>query len=96
MMVVFKWGIYAVVLSKIVFSLSTCILNAHALRERIGYVQEQKKTFVIPAIASIIMGIVTLVVHLLFELFVGQELQLSLHCVLLLQFTVLRLYFLAV
>ena len=58
MMVVFKWGIYAVVLSKIVFSLSTCILNAHALRERIGYVQEQKKTFVIPAIASIIMGIV--------------------------------------
>lgn len=71
MMVVFKWGIYAVVLSKIVFSLSTCILNAHALRERIGYVQEQKKTFVIPAIASIIMGIVTLVVHLLFELFVG-------------------------
>ena len=52
-------------------SLSTCILNAHALRERIGYVQEQKKTFVIPAIASIIMGIVTLVVHLLFELFVG-------------------------
>ena len=71
MMVVFKWGIYAVVLSKIVFSLSTCILNAHALRERIGYVQEQKKTFVIPAIASVIMGIVTLVVHLLFELFVG-------------------------
>lgn len=53
------------------FSLSTCILNAHALREQIGYVQEQKKTFVIPAIASIIMGIVTLVVHLLFELFVG-------------------------
>ena len=71
MLVMFKWGIYAVVLSKIVFSLSTCILNAHALRERIGYVQEQKKTFVIPAIASIIMGIVTLVVHLLFELFVG-------------------------
>lgn len=71
MMVVFKWGIYAVVLSKIVFSASACILNAHALRERIGYVQEQKRTFVIPAIASIIMGIVTLVVHLLFELFAG-------------------------
>ena len=71
MMVVFKWGIYAVVLSKIVFSLSTCILNAHALRERIGYVQEKKKTFIIPAIASVIMGIITLVVHLLFELFVG-------------------------
>lgn len=71
MMVVFKWGIYAVVLSKIVFSVCTCIFNAHALRERIGYVQEQRKTFVIPTIAAVIMGIVTLVVHLLFELFIG-------------------------
>ena len=79
MLVMFKWGIYAVVLSKIVFSLSTCILNAHALRERIGYVQEQKKTFVIPAIASIIMGIVTLVVHLLFELFVGTRIAVAVY-----------------
>lgn len=73
MLVVFRWGIYAVVLGRIVFSMSTCILNAHALRERVGYVQEQKKTFVIPAIAAIIMGIVTLVVHLLFELFISTQ-----------------------
>lgn len=73
MMVVFEWGIYAVVLSKIVFSVSACILNAHALRERVGYVQEQKRTFVIPAIASIVMGIAALVVHLLFELFAGEK-----------------------
>ena len=73
MLVVFRWGIYAVVLSKIVFSASTCILNGHALRERIGYVQEQKKTFIIPAIASVIMGIVALVVHLLSELFIGTQ-----------------------
>ena len=73
MLVVFKWGIYAVVLSKIVFSASTCILNAHALRERIGYVQEQKKTFIIPAIAAAIMGVIALVVHLLFEIFIGTQ-----------------------
>lgn len=73
MMVVFKWGIYAVVLSKIVFSVSTCILNAHALRDKIGYVQEQRKTFIIPAIAAVIMGVATKVVHLLFELFVGTQ-----------------------
>lgn len=72
MMIVFKWGIYAVVLSKIVFSVSTCIFNSHALRERLGYVQEQKKTFVIPAIAAVIMGVVTLVLHLVFGLFIGE------------------------
>lgn len=73
MLVVFEWNIYAVVLSKIVFAGALCILNAHALRERIGYIQEQKRTFVIPTIAAIIMGIVTLVIHLLFELFAGER-----------------------
>ena len=73
MMVVFEWGVYAVVLSKIVFSATTCILNSHSLREEVGYVQEQKKTFIIPAAASILMGIAALLVHLLFELFVGTQ-----------------------
>lgn len=73
MMVVFQWNIYAVVLSKVVFAGAICILNAHALRERIGYVQEQKRTFVIPIIASAIMAVVTLAVHLVFELFAGER-----------------------
>ena len=71
MLVVFKWGIYAVVVGRIVFSGSACILNAHSLREQIGYVQEQKKTFMIPSLAALIMGVVTLAVHLLFEVFIG-------------------------
>ena len=69
MLVVFRWGIYAVVLSRIVFSGSTSILNAHSLRMQIGYVQEQQKTFIIPAVASVIMGVTALGIHLLFELF---------------------------
>ena len=73
MMVIFKWNIYAVVLSKIVFSGAICILNAHSLRERVGYVQEKKRTFVIPVIASAIMAVVTIVIHLLFELFAGES-----------------------
>ncbi|MDD7769992.1 putative polysaccharide biosynthesis protein [Suipraeoptans intestinalis] len=73
MLVAFKWNIYAVVLSKTVFAGVICILNAHALRERIGYVQEQKKTFVIPILASAIMAVCTTVVHLLAELFVGDK-----------------------
>ncbi|MGN0392761.1 MAG: polysaccharide biosynthesis protein, partial [Bariatricus sp.] len=39
MMVVFKWGLYAVIVSKIVFSLSMCIMNSHDIREACGYVQ---------------------------------------------------------
>ena len=42
MLVVLKWNIYAVVLSKIIFSGAICILNAKALRDRIGYVQEKR------------------------------------------------------
>lgn len=73
MLVAFKWNIYAVVAGRIVFSGSMCILNAHALRERIGYVQERKRTFVIPVMAAGVMGAVTVLVHLLFELFAGEK-----------------------
>ena len=62
MLVVLKWNIYAGAI---------CVLNAKALRDRIGYVQEKKKTFVIPALASLIMGVIAVLVHLIFELFAG-------------------------
>ncbi len=71
MMVAFRWGIYAVIISKIVFSASVCILNAHALREHLGYVQEQRKTFMIPVIASVIMGALAFLLHLVLELFIN-------------------------
>ena len=58
MLVVFKWNIYAVIISTIVFSVSMCILNSISLKRAIEYKQEKRKTFVIPAIASVIMGIV--------------------------------------
>lgn len=73
MLVAFKWGVYSIVLSKIIFAGAICILNAHDLREAIHYVQERKKSFVIPTIASVIMGVVTLGVHLLFTLFAGEK-----------------------
>ena len=43
MLVVLKWNIYAVVLSKMIFSGAICVLNAKALRDRIGYVQEKEE-----------------------------------------------------
>lgn len=72
MLVVFKWEIYSIPISKIIFAGSICILNAHDLRGACGYMQEQKQTFVIPTIASVIMGAVSLLVHLLCVLFIGE------------------------
>ena len=74
MLVFFKWGIYAVIVSKIVFSVVMCILNAHDIWEAIGYRQEQQKTFVIPALAALVMSVVVYAVNLLMEIFVGGRL----------------------
>ena len=59
MLVGFKWGIYAVVAGNIVFSLCMCVLNSQALKRETRYKQEIHKTFLIPAEAAALMGVVT-------------------------------------
>ena len=71
MLVVFKWNIYALVLSNVVFSLCMCILNARAIRKKIGYKQEVKKTFIRPMFAAVLMGVATYVVYLIFDILIG-------------------------
>ena len=61
MLVAFKMNIFAVIGGTIVFSFSMCVLNQRALHREIGYKQEKMKTFVIPLMASIIMGVVALI-----------------------------------
>lgn len=69
MLVIFKWGIYAVVVGNIIFSLCMCILNARALKRTTRYRQEVKRTFLVPIKAAVIMGLVTMVVNFLLGLF---------------------------
>lgn len=57
MLVMFQWGIYALVVGNIIFSLSMCILNSFALKRAISYRQEIGRTFVIPFVSAGIMGI---------------------------------------
>lgn len=71
MLVVFKWGIYGVIVSKIVFSLCMCIMNSHDIREAVGYVQEQQKSFFIPCIASAVMAVIAFLVHFVLDIFIG-------------------------
>lgn len=70
-LIIFKVGVYSIVLSNIVFSLSMCILNSRALRSATGYHQEYQKTFVIPVMAAVIMGVVAYAVHLVVNIFTG-------------------------
>ena len=74
MLVAFKWKIYALVFGNIVFSFCMCILNARALRKAAGYHQEVKKTFLLPASASVIMGICILITWNGFQLFMPDKL----------------------
>ncbi|BAK48199.1 MAG: polysaccharide biosynthesis protein [Lachnospiraceae bacterium] len=59
-MFVFDLKIYSVVIANIVFSLVMCILNGRAVQKHSGFRPEVMKTFVKPALAAVIMGIVTL------------------------------------
>lgn len=54
---------YALIMAMIIFSLTVCILNAHAIQKYAGYKQEYKKIFVRPFIASAFMGIAAWVVY---------------------------------
>lgn len=68
MLIIFKWGIYAVVIGNIIFSLSMCVLNARALNKATRYKQEVNRTFVIPLKAAAVMGIVTFAMNFLIGL----------------------------
>lgn len=56
-------NIFGVVISDMLFAFIVCFLNHRSLKRYINYQQEVKKTFILPAICSVIMGIVTFVVY---------------------------------
>ncbi len=57
LMYVFKLNIYAVVYANAFFGLLMCVLNAHSVKKYSGYRQEIRRTFVIPGISALIMGV---------------------------------------
>lgn len=54
---VFNTGIYGVTAAYILFAVFICILNARAIRKYLSYKQEILRTFVLPTLSSLIMGI---------------------------------------
>ncbi len=67
-------GINAVIYANILFAAIVCILNAMAIRKYMRYNQELVRTFVIPAIASIVMGIVIGLLNMLLSKSAGKAL----------------------
>ena len=64
-------GINAVVYANILFAVIVCLLNALAIRKYLRYRQELIRTFVIPGISAIIMGVVIGVVNMLLSKALG-------------------------
>ena len=57
LMMIFRLNIYAVLIANAFFAFLVCVLNSLALARHAGYQQEVVKTFLIPAIASLLMGV---------------------------------------
>ena len=64
-------NIYAVVYANIFFAAVICVLNGIAIARYMSYRQEWYKTFVVPALASIIMAAAVYVVYTVFNTFAG-------------------------
>lgn len=67
----FKMGIYAVIISIIVFSILMCILNGLSIKKYLKYRQEIALTFIIPFISSAVMGVVIFILYILFSKILG-------------------------
>lgn len=52
-------GAYALVIGNVTFALTICILNGLAVARYLSYRQEWLRTFIIPGICSVIMGVFT-------------------------------------
>ncbi len=55
---VFDWKLYGVVIACMAFGLLMCILNWVSIAKHLRYRQEMRRTFVVPIIASAVMGVI--------------------------------------
>ncbi len=58
-------SVYVLVIADMLFALMMCILNQRSLKKYLSYRQEVKKTFVLPAVCSVIMGIAAYFINML-------------------------------
>lgn len=64
MLYLFDLNIFALIIGDIIFSLLICILNALSLKKYLGFKQEFVKTFILPGICSLMMGVVAMLLNI--------------------------------
>ena len=57
MLYILRIDVFSLVICDMLFAFIVCFLNARSLRRYIGYKQEIKKSFLLPAICSVVMGV---------------------------------------
>ena len=70
-----RLGIYAVIISNIFFAIIVCLLNSMCIHRHVRYRQNGKKTYLIPLIASLIMGAAAFLCHFGLELLLPEGLR---------------------
>jgi len=63
LLMITRFNIFCVVIADMLFALIVCILNHRSLKKYINYRQEVRKTFVLPAVCSVIMGILAFLTY---------------------------------
>ena len=51
-------GVYVLIIGNIIYPMQVSFMNQHDLKKLMGYKQEYKKTYILPLISAIIMGII--------------------------------------
>ncbi len=70
---VFHMNIYTMIVGNIVFSLVMCILNGLSVHKYSGFKVNIKRTYVLPAVAAVLMGVIVYVVYFLINRFSGSN-----------------------
>lgn len=63
LLIVFKLGIYGVVIGDFTFAMTVSVLNAISIKKYLGYTQEIKDTLLKPFVCSGIMGLICFIVY---------------------------------
>jgi len=67
----FRLNIYSVVITNIIFALIICVMNAVSIARFLNYRQEIYRTFVVPAVVSVIMAAAAYLVYMAAHTFFG-------------------------
>ncbi|MCD8396065.1 MAG: polysaccharide biosynthesis protein [Lachnospiraceae bacterium] len=67
----FRLNIYSVVIANIIFALIICVMNAVSIARFLNYRQEIYRTFVVPAVVSVIMAAAAYLVYMAVHTFLG-------------------------